>query len=248
MAARDQFGLTVRRRRLQCGEILHQPRNAMMNHNNAAAIPSCPSRLPSHGKWRTSLVRSFPAGLVIVLLLSLASSIAAQEARWSELIKQARALRSQGKYAEAIPVAEKAVQEAEQTFGAGDKKLALSLSFLGIMLDDQGKYSEAEPLYVRALAILEKSLGPDHPDVAASLNLLATLYSRQGRYAEAEPLYKRGLAIREKALGPDDHLVANSLTSLAYVYERQGKYADAEPRYQRSLAIDEKALGSDDPN
>src|ERR1700675_5014720 len=117
MAARDQFGLTVRRRRLQCGRIPHQPRNAIMNHkDNAAAIPSCPSRLPSHRKWRTSLVRSFPAGLVIVVLLSLASSIAAQETRWSELIKQARALRSQGKYAESIPVAEKAVQEAEQTF------------------------------------------------------------------------------------------------------------------------------------
>jgi CHAT domain-containing protein/Tfp pilus assembly protein PilF len=219
-----------------------------MNHTRKPlAISSCPSRLPSHSKTHTSLLRSLPAGLVILLLLLLPSPIAAQDARWSELIKQARALRSQGKYAEAIPVAEKAVQEAEHTFGADDKKLALSLSFLGIMLDDQGKYSEAEPLYTRALAILEKTLGPDNPDVAGNLNLLATLYSRQGRYAEAEPLYQRTLAIREKALGPDDHLVANSLTSLAYLYELEGKYAEAEPLYQRSLAIYEKTLGSDNP-
>ncbi len=227
---------------------LYQPRNAIMNHTlKLPTIRSSTSRLENQSSTGNFLLSSLAISIVMFLLSPLASPVSAQETHWSELIKQARTLRSQGKYAEAIPVAEQAVQEAERTFGAEDRKLALSLSFLGIMLDDQGKYSQAEPLYIRALAILEKNLGPDHPDVAANLNLLATLYSRQGRYAEAEPLYQRTLAIREKALGPDDHLVANSLTSLADLYARQGKYAEAEPLYQRSLAIDEKVLGSDDP-
>jgi len=183
--------------------------------------------------------------LFFFLSLALVLPLAAQEARWSELIAQVRTLHNQGKYAQGIPLAQEAVQLAEKTFGADHQNVALSLNLLGLMYDEQGMYAEAEPAYKRSLAIREKALGPDHPDVALSLNNLAELYREQGRYAEAEPLHKRSLAIREKALGPNHPDVAVSLNNLAALYQDQGRYPEAEPLYKRSLAIREKALGPD---
>jgi CHAT domain-containing protein/Tfp pilus assembly protein PilF len=182
-------------------------------------------------------------------LLLLASScvvpLAAQEERWNQLNVQVVQFFQQGKYTEAIPLAQESVQVAEATFGPEHPNVARSLNNLAALYDDQGRYADAEPLYKHALAIREKALGPDHPRVATSLNNLAELYREQGRYAEAEPLFKRALAIREKAFGPDHPDVATSLNDLAALRDDQGRYADAEPLYKRALAIREKALGPD---
>jgi tetratricopeptide (TPR) repeat protein len=109
---------------------------------------------------------AFARGVAILLLLALASPLAAQEARWDQLTEQATELREQGKDAEAIRVAEEAVQVAEATFGADHQNLALSLNTLGLMYDEQGKYAEAELLFKRSLAIREKALGPNDLDIA----------------------------------------------------------------------------------
>jgi CHAT domain-containing protein/Flp pilus assembly protein TadD len=153
-----------------------------------------------------------------------------------------------GKYAEAIPLAQRALAIREKALGPDHPDVATSLNSVALLYDNLGRDADAEPLYKRALAIREKALGPDHPDVAQSLNNLAELYGAQGRYADAEPLYKRALAIWEKALGPDHPDVAMSLNNLAELYRAQGRYADAEPLYKRALAIQEKALGPDHPD
>jgi len=173
----------------------------------------------------------------------------AQEAdELAALREQVGQLRSQGKYAEALPIAGRYVAVARQLHGEEHPEFATAIAWMGYVLVAQGRYAEAEPLYQRSLALREKALGPDHPDVGQSLNNLAELYRSQGRYAEAEPLYQRSLALREKALGPDHPDVGQSLNNLAELYRSQGRYAEAEPLYQRSLALYEKALGPDHPN
>jgi CHAT domain-containing protein/tetratricopeptide (TPR) repeat protein len=206
---------------------------------------STASKLQKRRNAHTAFGEMIAKGLAILLLSALALPLAAQEARWNELIKQASTLRDQQKYADAITVTKEAVQVAERTFGADDQKLAFSLGLLGLMYYAQGKYAEAEPLFKRSLAIYEKALGPDHLYVATSLRNLAQLAFDQGKYGEAEPLLKRSLVIREKALGPDHPDVATSLRELAGLYMQQGKYAEAEPLLKRSLVIREKALGPD---
>jgi CHAT domain-containing protein/tetratricopeptide (TPR) repeat protein len=174
--------------------------------------------------------------------------LAAQQGRWEELNEQVKTLYGQGKYAEALPLAQDALRLAEATYGPEHPNVATSLNNLAVLYDEQGKYAEAELLHRRALAIREKVLGPEHPDVATSLNNLAEVYRAQGRYAEAEPLHRRALAIKEKALGPEHPAVATSLNNLAVVYQDQGKYGEAEPLYRRALAIREKALGPEHPD
>ena len=153
-----------------------------------------------------------------------------------------------GRYTEAQPFLEKALQIREKALGPDHPDVAISLNNLAELYRAQGQYGKAEPLYQRSLAIKEKALGPEHPDVAISLNNLAELYKAQGRYGKAEPLYQRALAIREKALGPEHPDVATSLNNLAELYHAQGQYGKAEPLYQRALAIREKALGPEHPD
>ena len=157
-------------------------------------------------------------------------------------------MKDRARYAEALPLVERALAIKEKTLGPDDRDLAVSLNSLGVLYYYQGRYSEAQPLYERALAIQEKAPASDHTDLARFLRNLAILLYDQGRYAEAQPLQERALAIQEKALGPDHPDNAFSLRILANVQLAQGRYAAAEPLYERALAIGEHALGSDNPD
>jgi CHAT domain-containing protein/Flp pilus assembly protein TadD len=165
-----------------------------------------------------------------------------------QLNQQVIQLYQQGKYNEAIPIAEQVLEIRERLLGENHPDVATSLNNLAGLYGDQGRYDEAEPLYERSLAIYEEALGENHPHVATALNNLAGLYDSQGRYDEAEPLYERSLAIREKALGENHPSVATSLNNLALLYSNQGRYNEAEPLHQRSLAIREKVLGENHPD
>ena len=125
------------------------------------------------------------------------------------LNQQVLQLYSQGRYSEAIPLAQRALAIREKALGSDHPEVAQSLN------------NPAELYRVQV-------------EVVISLNNLAELYRIQGRYADAEPLFKRSLAINEKALGPEHPNVATSLNNLAALYESQGRYTDAEPVYQRA--------------
>jgi tetratricopeptide (TPR) repeat protein len=183
--------------------------------------------------------------------MAIAASMQARAQRANDLPalrEQVRQLHSQGKYTEAIPLAERYVALARRKHGENHTEFATAISWLAFVYDAQGRYGDAEPLYKRALAIREKALGPGHPSVGTCLNNLAVLYREEGRYGEAEPLYKRALAIDEKALGPDHHGVGADLNNLAVLYLEEGRYGEAEPLYKRALAIAEKALSPDHPD
>jgi CHAT domain-containing protein len=128
----------------------------------------------------------------------------------------------QGRYSEAIPLAQHQLNIWEKVVGPDHPNVATSLNNLAGLYHDMGNYAAAEPLYKRSLAIREKALGPDHPNVATSLNNLGELYRSMGNYAAAEPLYKRSLVIREKVLGPDHPNVANTNKNLAALKAAQG--------------------------
>jgi tetratricopeptide (TPR) repeat protein len=138
---------------------------------------------------------------------------ALQEAR--NLYRKATELRHAGKYDEALPSYQRALEIRERVLESGHPDVAAPISGLAILYYYEGEYVKAESLHRRALSIREKALGPNHPDVATSLNGLANLYWYKGDYAKAEPLHRRALSIRENALGPNHPSVAISLNNLA---------------------------------
>jgi len=166
-----------------------------------------------------------------------------QTAQADELNRQVVRLYGEGRYAEAVTLAERALALREKVFGPEHPSVAHALSNLATLYKAQFDYVRAEPLLRRALVVYEKALGPQSPDVTLTLNNLAVLYGETGDYARAEPLYQRALAIRERVRGPDHPDVALSLNNLASLYISKGDYMRAEPLLRRALAIDEKALG-----
>lgn len=70
----------------------------------------------------------------------------------SELNRQVEQLYDQGKYAEAIRVAEQALAEAEVTVGPDHASTATTLNNLAVFYRDMGRYDEALPLHKLALA------------------------------------------------------------------------------------------------
>jgi CHAT domain-containing protein/tetratricopeptide (TPR) repeat protein len=170
---------------------------------------------------------------------------------WADMGKLNRLvveLRQQGRYGEAIPVAQLAVAEAEASFGKSDIRLSAYLNNLAFFYAKMNRYDEALPLYRQALGIRKKELGADHPDVAASLNNLGTLYVAMSRDDEALPLLHRALVIREKVLGARHPDTAASLNNLAELYGKLSRYNEALPLHQQALAIREVVLGTDHPD
>jgi CHAT domain-containing protein/Tfp pilus assembly protein PilF len=190
------------------------------------------------------LRRAVPYLFVLVLLLVLVTTTPAQEARWKELDAQAEKLCNEGKFVEALRVAQQALDVAESTFAPENLNFAKSLHDVALLYTQQGQYTEAEPLHKRALGIREKMLGPNHLDVAESLEGLAAFYKLQGRYAEAEPLYRRAIGIFETAPGSErSEELADTLGNLGALCQAQGRYAEAEQLCKRAAAIYEKTLG-----
>jgi hypothetical protein len=113
-----------------------------------------------------------------------------------EGFNRAGELYEQGRYAEAIPFTEKALNVGEKEFGSEHAVTGMLLSGLSEIFRQLGRYAKAEPLYQRALAIFEKALGPDHPSVALALNNLAGLYEAQGRLGDALTWSRRATTIR----------------------------------------------------
>ncbi|MEL7038379.1 MAG: CHAT domain-containing protein [Cyanobacteria bacterium J06592_8] len=158
------------------------------------------------------------------------------------LNQQVIQLYQQGKYNEAIPIAERVLEMRQKLLGDEHPSVAESLNNLAGLYESQGRYSEAESLYIQALEMIQKLLGDEHPHVAISLNNLAELYSSQGRYSEAEPLYRQALEMFQKLLGDEHPLVATSLNNLALLYHSQGDTTQAISFLSRGLEVQEQNL------
>jgi CHAT domain-containing protein/Tfp pilus assembly protein PilF len=165
-----------------------------------------------------------------------------------QLNEQVIQLYNQGKYSEAIPLAERLLSIRRKVLGNEHPDVATSLHNLAFLYASQGRYSEAEPLYRQALEMRKRLLGEEHPDVARSLHNLAGLYNALGRYSEAEPLYRQALEMNKRLLGEEHPSVALSLHSLALLYASQGRYSKAEPLWRQALEMRKRLLGNEHPD
>ena len=178
--------------------------------------------------------------------LSTEQATALKEAE--RLNQQVTQLYQQGKFNEAIPLAERSLAICKRNLGENHPVVAASLNNLAALYYSQGRYVEVEPLYKQALELNKRTLGKNHPAVATNLNNLADLYRSQGRYAEAEPLLKQALEFYKRALGENHPTVATSLNNLADLYRSQGRYAEAEPLLKQALELRKRTLGENHPD
>jgi tetratricopeptide (TPR) repeat protein len=147
-------------------------------------------------------------GMICVALCALLL-VATPIVSWGQDLKEAEELNKKvidlydaGQYAEATPLAQRALSIQEKSLGPDHIDLTRLLENLAVLYSAQDRYADAEALVKRSLGIREAALGPEHPSLAPSLNNLALIYYNQNRYSEAEALHKRALLITEKLSVP----------------------------------------------
>jgi tetratricopeptide (TPR) repeat protein len=145
--------------------------------------------------------------------------------------------------AQAVSMAEAAIEVLIKGLGPEDPEVATGLCILARCYKDEDLHDKAEQALKRALAIREKALEPDHLDVAEVLSNLAGIYSDQSRYDEAKPLYHRVLTIRKQELGEEHPDVAVALSDLGELCTNQASYDEAKPFLEEALIIRDKVLG-----
>ncbi|MDP1997921.1 MAG: tetratricopeptide repeat protein, partial [Gallionella sp.] len=89
--------------------------------------------------------------------------------------------RGQGKFAEALPVAKRALGIKEKVYGENQVEVARCLSNLALIQIGLAQYADAEQSLNRALTIEETNYGSDHPNVAKLLDVLSDMYKKQGK-------------------------------------------------------------------
>ena len=185
-----------------------------------------------------ALAKSPCALLALGLLILACQASFAEDDDPKALNQQANQLIDQGKYQEAIPIAERALEVAKRTLGPEQPETAEALNNLGFVFKMIGDYAKAEPLCQEALRIRQKVLGPEHPDTATSLNNLASLYRATGAYAKAEPLYQEALQILQKVFGPEHPNTATSLENLALLNFELGQIDEATALARQASAAE----------
>jgi CHAT domain-containing protein/Flp pilus assembly protein TadD len=191
--------------------------------------------------------------------------VAAQQAAQEEterLSNQVLTLFQQGRYEEAIPLAQRALETGVRSLGKEHPVVAGCLVNLGALYRHTGRHDKVEPIYLLAAEIYRKSLNAENAANKAGLfiayarllNNLASLYVDTGRFGEAEPRLLLAAGIYEKALGSahsGDATILSSyaltLHNLAELYRRARRYDKAEPLFLRAAELRKRSLGPQHP-
>jgi tetratricopeptide (TPR) repeat protein len=161
---------------------------------------------------------------------------------------QAQSLGAQGKYAQAQPLLEQALEIRRRLFTDNHPNTALNYNNLALHLNAQGKYAQAQLIFEKALEINRCLLTDNHPDTGLSFNNLAANLAAQGKYAQAQPLYEKALETWRRLLTDDHPDTAISYGNLASNLKAQGKYAQAQPLAEKALEIHRRLLTDNHPH
>lgn len=149
-------------------------------------------------------------------------------------------LYSAGKFAEAQPLAERALALREKVLGPSALPVADALMNLGASMAATNKADRARAAYERAAAIYEAGLGPDHAKTTDALNTLGWFHYRKKDYRKAEDAFRRAHEARERVHGAVHALAADSLSGLAAVYLANGDESKRDETYWRLADVAEK--------
>jgi tetratricopeptide (TPR) repeat protein len=161
-----------------------------------------------HQERAVSNVREFASALLLaaLLLIPFSSALKAEQSAHVDdingLRRQASQLSQAGKFAEAVPLSQRALARAEEQFAATHPEVAAALNDLANLYLAQERYLDAETHYKRVLAIYDAVPGYADGELWNVLSRLETLYAAQGRWSDAEPLVLRARWIERKVSAP----------------------------------------------
>ena len=101
------------------------------------------------------------------------------------LLDLAEVYRAEGKYPEAFPLYERALQIYTQLYGVESLEIGDTLNGEAELYKSLNDYAHAEPLLLRALSLRQKLLHAGDADIAQTENDLGELYTAMGAFDKA---------------------------------------------------------------
>jgi len=167
-----------------------------------------------------------------------------QSAKLAEAMKLTVAavkLHGQGKFDEALTLAEQALKLREEALGSEHRVVADSLKNLGALYLAKGKADKGRQLYMRALTIYEKNPASDVAGIYKLLDSVGLLERfAYNNFSAAIERYERSLALKESSLGAEHEEVIKTLYELAELYELLERNDKALAVHRRVIASREK--------
>jgi len=207
-----------------------------------------------------------PAWLIVIVVVAvLIIALVVRVRRPTEvqrLSKEVAVLMEEGRLAEALPVAERAVEAAREELekwahdlGSDHSNLIVTgqlagahrvLGRLHLRLENEG---QAESAFKRAVDVLENAItendplhqseepAPPHPDLPEVLGEFALFYSQRSRFQEAISTYRRALELESHIYGEDSPALAGTLINLAGCLDHSGRVEEAEETLLRAISL-----------
>jgi len=148
----------------------------------------------------------------------------------------ARVRRRQGRYAEALEHARRAVELREKHWGAHHPLTSRAKRRLADVYFKQRDFRAAETIGLTVLEDLSSYVGPHHPDIATVQSLLGAIAWRRGFYQSADERFAEVQRIWTRLFGPDDPRAVDAVRDRASVHVSAGQFSTAWSELEPILA------------
>ena len=154
-----------------------------------------------------------------------------------EMHEQAQVLGQQGRYAEAIELATKAVRSMREQVAADDPNLAVALTNLGFYYAATKQWREALACYTEGLALRIRREGLDSPGCAKTTFHVARCHEALGEIDRAVEQYRRCIEVFDAHpdAGPVFHV--NAIRGLAWLLAEAGRAQEAVPVLRKGVRL-----------
>jgi serine/threonine protein kinase/tetratricopeptide (TPR) repeat protein len=156
-----------------------------------------------------------------------------------------RCLYLQGRSAEALPIAERALAMTQEIHPGDHRDVANVLMHVAHCLDELDRPIEALTKSEAALAMDQRLYKGDHDDVVIDLEGVADDLRRLGRFEESQAKWEAALAMCQRLHKGDSGLMENLLNSFALELDTAGRFAEALPKYEAALAMCRRMYAQD---
>jgi eukaryotic-like serine/threonine-protein kinase len=141
---------------------------------------------------------------------------------------------------------ERALVIERDALGDDHERVALLLTYLGIVLEQSGNSEDAVASFEQAIEIHRRALGPHHPGLVGLHNNYAVILFGRQDWPAAQVQLEQAVAIQRAALG-DHPNTALTIDNLGSVLVLQGKVAKGRALIEDALAVRERTLGAEHP-
>ncbi|MCC6317181.1 MAG: serine/threonine protein kinase [Gemmatimonadaceae bacterium] len=150
-----------------------------------------------------------------------------------------------GLYADAEPMARRALELRERLLPADHPDVAASLNLLGWILHERGASTTALPLLARAERLRRADSARAPADLARTLNDIGVVYNAQQRWEDAVVVLSEALRIRRAEFGDWHRAVGITANNIAAAWYSQKRNDSAVVMQQLAIRSLQAAVGPD---